>query len=88
MDDKDRTPEEKPERRVPRRDRDPEHGEMSVVGSDGKPLQFHDEVEPIDMWDDILDDGREPEKHRTVEDAVDATNREQSWKEEEGEDDA
>jgi hypothetical protein len=30
-------------------------------------LEFHDEVEPIDMWDDILHDGRP--KFRTLHDA-------------------
>jgi hypothetical protein len=30
-------------------------------------LEFHDEVERIDMWDDILDDGRL--KYRTLADA-------------------
>jgi hypothetical protein len=30
-------------------------------------LVFFEEVEPIDMWDDILDDGRL--KHRTLADA-------------------
>jgi hypothetical protein len=30
-------------------------------------LEFHDEVEPIDMWDDILHDGRI--KYRSLADA-------------------
>ena len=30
-------------------------------------LEFHVEVEPIDMWDDILDDGEI--KHRSLADA-------------------
>jgi hypothetical protein len=35
-------------------------------------LDFLDEVEAIDPFDDILDDGREPEKHRTLMDAYEA----------------
>jgi hypothetical protein len=31
-------------------------------------LEFHEEYEPIDMWDDILDDGKI--KRRTVLEAI------------------
>jgi len=43
---------------------DSDEEDFVAAGPDGKPIEFHWEVEPIDMWDDILDDGRI--KYRTV----------------------
>jgi hypothetical protein len=72
--------EEKP-RSVPRRDRgDAEEVEFGVVHpSTAGPIEFLDEVETIDPWDDILDDGRI--KYRSVREAYEAGRKEREKRE-------
>ena len=66
--------EEKP-RFVPRRDRgDAGEVELGFIGPDGQPIEFFEEVETIDEWDDILDDGRI--KYRSVREAYEAWRKE------------
>ncbi len=71
--------EDKP-RSVPRRDRgDAEEVEFGFIGPDGQPIEFFEEVESIDKWDDILDDGRI--KYRSVREAYEAWRKEREERE-------